>query len=206
MQRKSRAPIGSWVLAGGAAVLLAAACASGPQNLVVTIPAYVAGATAAAGARGTVRLDPAKDARRESVGALVGERTTVGNVSLGSVQTNPPPVTLVTGVIRSELGAMGFGVGDTGDTPRVSAQLVKFQIATPATALYWDINGEIELDLAATGKDRRKHETHYAVQCTGRTYAWPGEEVIGGVIVSCLKELGGKVRSDTALGDTLGAG
>lgn len=205
MGTKNRATTRFGLLAGSGLVLLAGGCATGPGNLVVNVAPYVTQAAATAGSRGMVRVDPAKDARRDATGAMVGERTGLANMSMGSIESNPPPAALVTSVIGSELAAMGFSVGDAGDAPRVSAQLVKFQVVTPATALYWDINGAIELDLAATRQDGKKHEAHYAVQCTGRTYSWPGEEVIGGVIASCLKELGGKVKGDGALAENLSA-
>jgi len=203
MQRVRHPPTGSAALAGAVLILLVTGCATGPDNVVVNVAPYVAQASAAAASKAAVRVETTKDARREATGAMVGERTGLGNMSMGSVSINPAPSALVTSVIKSELAAMGFDAGSTGDGPAVSTQLVKFQIVTPATMLYWDINGTIELDLAANRPDGKKHATRYAVQCTARTYSWPGEEVIGAAIASCLKELGGKIKGDTALASLL---
>jgi len=35
---------------------------------------------------GDVRIGPLRDTRRDSVGTLIGERTTVGNISLGMIE------------------------------------------------------------------------------------------------------------------------
>ncbi len=194
---------GCRALAIAALAMFMTGCATGPSNVVVNVAAEPAPAGPGAGSRGTVRIDPVKDARLDATGAKAGERTGLGNMSMGWIETNPPPAVAVTNAIRAELAAMGLGVSDAADVPRVSAQLVKFQVTTPATALYWDINGAVELALSATRGDGKKYDARYAVQCTGRTYSWPGEEVIGGVIAACLKDLRGKMSGDAALAEAL---
>jgi uncharacterized lipoprotein YajG len=109
-------------------------------------------------------------------------------------------------ILQAELAGMGFKTVDSGERAQISAQLARFEIVTPATALYWDINGNIELLLEATGAPDKKHHARYAVQCTQRTYSWPGDEIIGAVLQSCLKDLGGKIRSDTELASFLEQG
>jgi uncharacterized lipoprotein YajG len=203
MQRAEYFLARSSALAGVTLMMLASGCATGPSNVIVNVAPYVVQSTEAAGSKGMVRVDAAKDARREATGAMIGDRTGLGNMSMGSVATNPAPATLVTSVIKDELDAMGFDASGTGNAPVVSTQLIKFQIVTPATALYWDINGAIEIALTATGLSGKSYGMRHAVQCTARTYAWPGEDVIGGVITSCLKQLGDKVKGDTALADVL---
>jgi hypothetical protein len=47
--------------------------------------------------------------------------------------------------------------------------------------------------------ERLRHEARYTAQCTDRTFTWPGETLIAGVVQTCLKALGAKVRADTAL-------
>ena len=98
---------------------------------------------------------------------------------------------------------MGFKTVDAGESAQISAQLSRFQIVTPATALYWDINGAIELVLEATASGNKKHDARYSVECTQRTYSWPSDEIIVAVLQSCLKDLGGKIHGDAELASFL---
>jgi uncharacterized lipoprotein YajG len=184
----------SWVFLAGCVLLM--------------LPSYVSQPAEPGGSaaiRGMVRIEPLRDARRDAVGTLIGERTTIGNISMGSIEMNPAPTAMMAKVLQAELARMGFSVVDSGEQFRIGAQLARFQITTPATALYWDINGAIELDLAATGQGGSKHDARYVAQCTNRTYAWPSEELIGGVVSACLKDIGSKIRSDAALSSFLSA-
>jgi hypothetical protein len=36
-------------------------------------------------------------------------------------------------------------------------------------------------------------------KCTDRTFAFPSNDLIGGVVTACLKEIGSKLRKDAAL-------
>jgi len=196
------------LMVGCMLIMLLGGCASGPNNVLVTVPPYASQPVAREGSmatRSTVRIDRIRDARRDAVGGLIGERTTIGNVSMGNIEMSPLPTTMMATVLRAELTAMGFGVADSGEQFQIGAQLTRFQVATPATALYWDINGAIEFDMTATGQGGKVHQTRYVATCTDRTYAWPSEELIGGVISACLKDIGSKIRGDTGLSGFLSA-
>jgi len=188
-----------------AAVLALGGCAGALENVVVSLPAYDAGGGAAAAPRATVRVDPVRDARTNAVGSLIGERTTIGNVSMGAIEMKPLPTAAMSQMLRAELARMGFRVADSGERFRISAQLQTFQVTTPATALYWDMDGVIELAVTATGPDGRKHDARYAAKCTDRTYVFPSEELIRNVVATCVKDIGAKVRGDGALNGFLDA-
>jgi hypothetical protein len=180
----------------------AAAPSSGPGTAQVLIKPYAAlPAARAAGAapRVSVRVGPLRDARRDGVGTLIGERTTLGNISLGMIEMQPPPLEAASQVLKAELSALGFGATTDAGAASVGGQLTKFVVSTPATALYWDINGVVELELVAQGRGGRKHEARYVANCTDRTFAFPSNDLIGGVVTVCLKEIGSKLRKDTAL-------
>lgn len=189
-------------LAGSlACLLIAAGCAPGMENVRVDMPAYqaVGAPSSPAAAPAKVKVGAIVDARQDSVGSHVGERTTVGNVSMGSVELEPPPTILMAQVLRAELGKMGHQVVSGGAQVSVGGKLLKFQVRTPATAVYWDVNGEVELALAAMRAGGAAYEARYAATCTDRTYVWPGEEIIGKVLADCAAKIGAGLRADGAL-------
>ena len=154
--------------------------------------------------RDTVQVDAVRDARRDAVGSLIGERTTIGAVSMGKIDMEPMPTVMMTALLRAEFARMGFVVGDGTPAWRIAGRLATFEVATPATALYWDINGSVELELEATAPGGGTHQARYEARCTDRTYAWPSEALISGVVSSCLKDIGGRLRGDAALAAFLG--
>jgi hypothetical protein len=202
MTRKSTEEMVAEVLSNLRGRRPAAAPSSGPGTARVQLKPYVAMPTERAGAipsRGTVRFAPLRDARSDSVGTLIGERTTLGNISLGMIEIQPPPAEALSQVLKAELAAIGFGSTTDESAARVGGQVTKFLVTTPATAIYWDINGVVELELVAQGRSARKHEGRYTANCTDRTFVFPSDDLIGSVVTSCLKEIGAKLRKDAAL-------
>jgi len=183
-----------------------AACAAGPGNVLVNVQPYAsqAGASQATATTATIRVDPVKDARPNAVGGLIGERTGLGNMAMGSIELQPRPTELVGQLVSAELTRMGYNVVSSNAPLSVATQLLKFEVATPASAVYWDVNGTIEVALTAAAGSGKKHDARYGATCTDRTYVWPSEEIIGKVVADCMSALGAKVRSDPALG-SLGA-
>lgn len=181
-----------------------AGCAAGPSNVQVQLPAYAV-PPAAATVRGTVQVEPVREARRDAVGRQIGQRTGLGGMSMGQIELDPSPAATTTAMLQAELKAKGFLLSDAGAPARVVARITRFQVQTPATALYWDINGDIELQIDASGPGGRQHAASYQVQCTDRTYAWPTEQLIAKVLDNCLKDLGSRIRADSALAGTLAA-
>jgi uncharacterized lipoprotein YajG len=189
-----------------ACLLLVAGCAPGMENIRVDMPAYQSAGAAASAPAGSaqVKVDSVADARNESVGSHVGERTTIGEVSMGSIELEPLPTMLMTQVLKAELAKMGHPVVASGAQFSVGGKLLKFRVSTPATAVYWDINGEIELALAVKGQSGAMYDARYAATCTDRTYVWPGEEIIGKVLADCAGKIGAGLRGDAALAKFLG--
>ena len=189
-------------LMGGALIALLAGCASGLSNVMVPLAPYAAAPSApdrSGAAHAALTLEPVRDARRELVGSLVGERTTLGNISMGLIETIPPPVTVMSSLLQAELTGLGFGLAGAGSTLRAAPRLVRFEVRTPATALYWDIEGNVALELGITRAGAFAHAALYEAQCSDRTYAWPGETLIAQVLSACLKDLGAKLRADGEL-------
>ena len=186
-----------------ACALLLSSCTTGPGNVVVNLPPYVAQPSSGVSATPkpvTIRIDPVKDARSDAVAGLIGARTGLGNMAMGNIEVEPRPTEVIGQLLKTELSQMGYSVADPNAQLAIGTQLQKFEVATPATALYWDINGAIELNLSVTAQNQKKYDARYATTCTDRTYAWPGEEIIGSVIAKCLSSIGDKIRNDAELG------
>jgi uncharacterized lipoprotein YajG len=149
----------------------------------------------------TVRIDSVKDGRADAVGGLIGERKGLGDMPMGTIELQPRPIEVIGQLLKTEFTRMGYSVVDSDAQLAIGTQLLKFQIATPASALYWDINGTIELALVATAQNVKKHDARYAADCTDRTYVWPSEEIIGKVLAECISSIGAKIRNDTSLGN-----
>jgi hypothetical protein len=203
LTRKSTEEMVSEVLAnlrGRKPAVAAADGALGTARVQIK-PHAAAPAERAAGAatRGSVRIAALRDGRRDGVGTLIGERTTLGNVSLGMIEIQPPPVEALGQVVEAELSALGYGTTTDAGAASVAGQVTKFLVSTPATALYWDINGVVELELVAQARDGRKHEARYLANCTDRSFAFPSNDLIGGVVTACLKQIGARLRKDSAL-------
>lgn len=187
--------------------LLATGCA-GMENVLITLPTYQTHLTerkASSGLPAKIHVEPLKDVRRDVVGGLIGERTTIGNHSMGDIEMSPIPANILRQLLNSELSALGYKIVDSDEEFRIDAQLKKFEVVTPATAIYWDVNGAIDLNLATVNRVGKTHNSHYTATCTERTYLWPSESIITRVVTGCLGKIAASLQDDTALASFLGA-
>lgn len=195
------------IVACSVLLLSVAGCATGPQNALVNLAPYEAQRGERGNAAGSpvqVRIEPVREARGDAVGSLIGERKTIGDISMGNIELNPLPTVVMSQLLEAEFTRLGYSLVNSAEQFTIAARLRKFQVVTPATAMYWDINGAIELELAVTARNGNKHEASYAVTCTDRTYAYPSEEIIGKVVSACVGSMGTKVRSDATLAKFIG--
>jgi uncharacterized lipoprotein YajG len=190
---------GGVLLACSALLLSLTACAPGMQNVRVDLRPYEAQRATPAASPAKVRLEPVRDARADAVGSLIGERTTIGSVSMGSIDLNPLPTDVMAQLLRAEFTQMGHIVVVAEEQYTVGARLRKFQVTTPATAVYWDINGAIELEMTVTAQGGSRQDARYAATCTDRTYLFPSEGLIGKVVAACVGKIGADLRGDSAL-------
>jgi uncharacterized lipoprotein YajG len=209
MTRKSTEEMVAEVLAGLRGRKPAApAAGSGLGNAQVQLKGYAAlpmeGARTLSSRVG-VRIEPIRDARRDAVGSLIGERTTIGNMSMGMIEMQPPPAEALSSVLKAELTSAGFDITTDAGAASIGGRVTKFLVTTPPTALYWDINGVVELEVVALGRDGRKHEGRYLANCTDRTFVFPSADLITGVVMACLREIGVRLRKDSVLAGALEA-
>ncbi len=123
------------------------------------------------------------------------QRTAAFSVSMGRIILDPTAPELVSTMIETKsdeiLGRQG------GSQPEeITCEIRVFEIATPATLLYWDVNTRIELLLRVRGQDREVSAT-----ATERTYIWPSEEMITRVVNEALRQA--EEKSERALQELL---
>ncbi len=183
-------------------------CAGAMQNVLVTLPEHQARISkdqSSISSPARVRIGPVREVRTEFVGSLIGKKTTIGNTPMGDIEMNPLPTDLIAQLLRSEVGAAGHTIVDTGEDFSIDTQLYKFRVLTPATAIYWDVNGTVEILIRITGSGGKRHEARYATTCTNRTYSWPSQEIITTVVKACIDKIVARLRGDTDLARILGS-
>lgn len=168
-----------------------------PDELTVKSP------VAAPQGQGTVHIEPVRDARSMARGKVIGERTSLG-VSLGEIDVSPRPAAIIRDLLAAELEKLGYRNVPAGAKFDIETHLSRFTVETPSTALYWDINGVIAIDIAVKRNSERQR-LHFEVTCTDRTYRWLSQPLVKGVVSACLASLGTRIREDRALAQLLAA-
>ncbi|MGZ5132308.1 MAG: hypothetical protein ACXWIQ_02005 [Caldimonas sp.] len=167
-------------VAVSALVAFAAGASAAPDPVVVSI------STAEVASRGseTPRLAQVRVTDIRTVAARSLERTTLGAVSMGRIDLQPPVPELVQAVVeaRADEALARRGVSEP---QAVGCAIRVFDIATPATLLYWDVRARVELGLRVRGQERT-----VSGAATERTYFWPTAEVIARVTTVALLRLG----------------
>ena len=123
------------------------------------------------------------------------ERTTIGGMSMGSINLTPSVTDIVRRVIEAKADAVLVDEV-SGDPQTIYCGIRAFHITTPATLLYWDINAKIEVILRA-----RKQDRTLSILATERTYVWPSEAIIQRVVTEAVARFG--VEAEGALNDLL---
>jgi uncharacterized lipoprotein YajG len=187
--------------------VLVTGCA-GMKNVLITLPTYqtqLKEQKISSGLPVKIHVEPLKDLRGGAIGGLIGEKTTIGNKPMGNIEMNPIPTNILEQLLKSELSALGYKIVDSDEEFRIDAQLKKFKVVTPATALYWDVNGAINLNLAIVHRWGKVYNSRYTATCTDRTYMWPSEDIITGVVNDCLGKIAASLQDDKALASFLEA-
>lgn len=180
--------------------LVLAGCAVG-QDARITVPPHQPGAGPSALATTPRRVAVAPF--REPGGPIgrLGERRTVGEISLGMVDVTPSPGRLVADAFGAELRAAGHAVGEGGEA-MLSGEIRRFQLRTDVTLLYWDVVVEAEV-AAALRRGTAAGESTYAARCAERTYVYPSAAIVQGLVVRCVADLAGQFRADRTMARVL---
>jgi hypothetical protein len=123
------------------------------------------------------------------------QRTAAFGVSMGRIsldRTVPELVSIMIGTKSDETLARQGG----SQPEEITCEIRAFEIATPGTLLYWDVNTRIELLLRVRGQEREVSAT-----ATERTYIWPSEKLITRVVNEALRQA--EEESELALQELL---
>jgi uncharacterized lipoprotein YajG len=198
-----------WCAVAACALLALAGCQSGGVgdggDTIVTVPPYAAapsGSPPAAGSSGPVALSVRE--RPLGTGELpgrIGERATVGNISMGFVTIDPPPAGLVSDALAAELRAAGHDV--TAAAPsKLQADVRRFHLRTDVTPVYWDVIGEAEVGVTLSGTGPVVSSA-YRANCSERTYLWPTNALMARVVTACVAGIAQDFRNDAEMARVL---
>lgn len=193
-----------------ASVLLVAAvagCAGTAGDVTVAVPPHVATQTHDA-LSGIGPVAVAVPEFREQVGTgvlpgRIGERKTLGNISLGKVSVTPLPGQIVADAFRTELVAAGARVVPSGGEATINGTVKKFSMRTDVTATYWDVIGATAVSVTAK-RNGQAATSDYQANCKDRTYVYPGATIIGSVMHECVNDLARQFRGDRRIAHVLG--
>ena len=187
-------------------LVLVGGCAGTAGDVIVPIPAHKApkGTSALSG------VPPAvihiNDFRRSiKTGVLpgrIGERKTIGNISLGMVTVQPTPGRLVGDAFKAELEAAGHRSAKSAASVSIDGEVKRFNLRTDVTAVYWDVIFSADVSVRIRNGAVEKNGDYSAI-CTERTYVWPGGELIARLVSKCIGDLSGKFRNDQNIARTL---
>lgn len=150
-----------------------------------------------------IRVLPFNDDRKDI--DIEGKATAAFGVRMGHIRFEPSPATLLGQVIISEVKAAGHTVTDSAEGTQITGAVLEFEAHTDTTLLYWDVIGNLAVSLqilVARGTNPGAPLDYHA-RCMDRTYIWPSEAVIAGVMSKCINDFANKLRNDGRAADAL---
>jgi hypothetical protein len=151
----------------------------------------------------TVRVLPFNDDRKDL--DAEGQVSAAFGVPMGLIRFEPSPATLLGQAIVSEIKAAGHTVTDGAEGAQVTGAILQFEAHTATTLLYWDVIGNLAVSLqipVARGTNPGA-QLAYRARCLDRTYVWPSEAVIAGVMSKCVNDFSNQLRDDSRVADAL---
>ena len=150
-----------------------------------------------------VRVLPFNDNRKDI--DLEGRTKAAFGVPMANIRFAPSPSTLLGQVIISEFKAAGHTLTDSVAAAQITGAVVEFDVHTDTLLLYWEVIGNLAVSLQVPGVRGAQPAAplDYRVQCLDRTYVWPGEAVIAGVMSKCINDFATKLRDDSRVADAL---
>ena len=102
-----------------------------------------------------------------------GTREAAFGVSMGDLQFSPPAPIIVRQRLEFELDRIAASHGAT-QKRAFACDLIRFDVRTDTSPLYWDVVATISLVLTESGRD----SIRLSSTATQRTWTWPGASVI----------------------------
>lgn len=122
---------------------------------------------------------------------------------MGPIRFEQSPAALLSHVVVAEIEAAGHTVTDSGQVPQIAVTVREFTAHTDTTPLYWDVIGDLVVSLEVSSAPTPTAPLEYRARCADRTYVWPSEKVIAGVMSKCINEFGSNLRNDGRVADAL---
>jgi hypothetical protein len=116
------------------------------------------------------------------------ERTTIGAVSMGAIHLDPSAPDIVRAIVEAKADELLARRTDIRPQT-IHCGLFLFEIATPATLLYWDASVRIEVGLRVQDRERTISAT--AVE---RSFLWPSRELLTRVTGLALEQLSAEIE------------
>lgn len=123
------------------------------------------------------------------------QRTTIGGISMSQIVVQPEIPEVVKTMVETKAD-QSLSSQVEKQPVAIECEIRVFEIATPATLLYWDVTSKIELLLQTRGQQQTVSAVAYE-----RTYIWPSEEMLTRVVKDALRQIG--EESERALKELL---
>ncbi len=115
-------------------------------------------------------------------------RTTIFDTFMSGISLHPPVSELVGRIVEARADRILAGLD--GATPEsIECDITTFDIATPATILYWNVETRLEWTLRARGQTRTVRTS-----ASERTFLWPSKDIIGKALHEALRQAGDDVE------------
>lgn len=111
-------------------------------------------------------------------------RTTILDTRMSRIDLYPTVPELVRRMVETSADRL---LATEAEQPpdTIECEIAVFDVGTPATMLYWDVETRLELILRARGQART-----VSASATERTWLWPSEDIIGRVAREALRQAG----------------
>ena len=125
----------------------------------------------------------------------IGERKTIGNISLGMVSIDPPPSVLLAKRIDRQMSSAGHRKSQANPSVIITGDVKQFEFHTDVTATYWDmvVNANVDIGLAQRSKSLKRN---YIEHCEERTYIYPSGELIQELVAKCADSIATQFAND----------
>ncbi len=145
-----------------------------------------------------ITLEKFKDVRTNNkTPELIGGKQVGLGMSPYDVSVERPIAEIIHNKFRRELISNVHSNNNIDENFTITGKILDFWIGTDVTALYWDVYGEvqIEIEIKNTKGESIKVGPHYEKKIE-RTYSGPSDTIMTKVILSSLDEVIKKILSD----------
>lgn len=142
-----------------------------------------------------INFQDVRDGKNEP--EIIGHREAAFGVSMGDVKVERPISEIIHNAFSSELIQNGYHMVNTGEDFTITGKILKFWVGTDVTSLYWDVYGEIKIEIEVKNTNGETTKVGpYSSKNIERTYTNPSVPIMERVLLASLKEVIDKILSD----------